>query len=557
MSKFAFVTLLLNSDYLPGTLALAQSLVQTGSTIPIVLLYSKSNTSVDVHNILRKSGYFQRFIDVDLDLFESRNNFELNELLKRSDLSHTLTKLNIWRLIDYDRLVYLDSDILISSNIDNLLTIHENLSENDIMAASDSGWPDIFNSGLFVIKPSLTVFKKLIKFYKDTDSFDGADQGLLNEYFNLQSHRMKSNWFRLPFTYNCTLNSNYEYLPAMIRFKDSIKVFHFIGLNKPWSNHNLCYSDKYIKIFNNGRDNLYQLWWNVFENVQIEEFTSVNILEISGHLQPPINIKSLSLDDDDLLADSENKSNVDETSAKCDTEITNPFLSPTKQPIGPHFPMYYYKKPNTNEIVDESSRGEAWKMAEGKVSWPKDNNDHNDKGNELVISMNPVDSYVQKNPIFPWEKKQVKKQVSRTFENALKYDPPVYSISIMNNQTGDQKKIEFEDDSNNEYNLSDAAKTKLVGFDDGEKFEEYLSKVETARYNQQRKESNISNLVTDIKKEIKLEEIFDDELGNKDVFYQESGGIDKTALCMSKEDSKVEEDIENSDNEIIGRVGTK
>jgi hypothetical protein len=39
---------------------------------------------------------------------------------------------------------------------------------------------------------------------------------------------------RLPFTFNMTANASYGYVPAYQRFKDSIRIVHFIGAHKPW-----------------------------------------------------------------------------------------------------------------------------------------------------------------------------------------------------------------------------------------------------------------------------------------------------------------------------------
>jgi glycogenin glucosyltransferase len=58
-------------------------------------------------------------------------------------------------------------------------------------------------------------------------SFDGADQGLLNMHFQ--------DWERLSFTYNCTPNSSYQYIPAYRHFQSSISMIHFIGKDKPWT----------------------------------------------------------------------------------------------------------------------------------------------------------------------------------------------------------------------------------------------------------------------------------------------------------------------------------
>jgi len=37
----------------------------------------------------------------------------------------TFSKLNIWKIVDYDKLVYLDADTIVLENIDNLFNYEE------------------------------------------------------------------------------------------------------------------------------------------------------------------------------------------------------------------------------------------------------------------------------------------------------------------------------------------------------------------------------------------------------------------------------------------------
>jgi hypothetical protein len=64
------------------------------------------------------------------------------------------------------------------------------------------GWPDIFNSGFIVLSPGEDKFSELVALSKTKGSWDGADQGLLNEWRG-------SNWNRLSFTYNTTPTAVY------------------------------------------------------------------------------------------------------------------------------------------------------------------------------------------------------------------------------------------------------------------------------------------------------------------------------------------------------------
>lgn len=49
----------------------------------------------------------------------------------------------------------------------------ELFEREELSAAPDVGWPDCFNSGVFVFKPSAETFQRLITFAQERGSFDG------------------------------------------------------------------------------------------------------------------------------------------------------------------------------------------------------------------------------------------------------------------------------------------------------------------------------------------------------------------------------------------------
>lgn len=53
------------------------------------------------------------------------------------------------------------------SNIDELF------EREELSAAPDPGWPDCFNSGVFVFSPSKETHEKLLAFCAENGSFDG------------------------------------------------------------------------------------------------------------------------------------------------------------------------------------------------------------------------------------------------------------------------------------------------------------------------------------------------------------------------------------------------
>lgn len=145
-------------------------------------------------------------------------------LIDRGDLLYAFTKINLWRLTQFNKIVYIDADVVALRAPDELFDRRASFA-----AVSDIGWPDIFNSGVMVLNPDMGTFWALQSLAASGDSFDGADQGLLNQYYE---HKK---WDRLPFTYNCTPSASYQYEPAYRYFKSRISMVHFIGQQKPWN----------------------------------------------------------------------------------------------------------------------------------------------------------------------------------------------------------------------------------------------------------------------------------------------------------------------------------
>jgi glycogenin glucosyltransferase len=145
-------------------------------------------------------------------------------LMGRPDLAFAFTKLALWRQTQFRKIVYLDADVVALRALDELFDI-----DAPFAAAPDIGWPDAFNTGVMVISPNMGDYWALKTMAAAGDSFDGADQGLLNQYYE---HR---NWHRLSFKYNCTPNAQYQWEPAYRFYKRDISAVHFIGKDKPWS----------------------------------------------------------------------------------------------------------------------------------------------------------------------------------------------------------------------------------------------------------------------------------------------------------------------------------
>ncbi|KAI0347772.1 hypothetical protein BDW22DRAFT_1349839 [Trametopsis cervina] len=224
-TPYAFVTLITSDSYLPGALALVAALKDLHPTPPTppevdfqtVCLVTPETVDVASIKLLRRA--FNIVIGVEIIEQEDERNLRL---LGRLDLSTVLTKLHIFRLTQYSKIIFLDADVLPLRPISHLFSLPHEFS-----AVPDVGWPDIFNSGVLVITPGQDKFDDLMKLQKSKGSWDGGDQGLLNEWRG-------SDWNRLSFVYNTTPTAAYTYAPAYERFGSGIAAVHFIGMEKPW-----------------------------------------------------------------------------------------------------------------------------------------------------------------------------------------------------------------------------------------------------------------------------------------------------------------------------------
>jgi len=246
----AWVTLATNDSYAVGAMVLATSLRRTDTTRKLVILTTSTISSA-------MSDAMNRVFDevVVVEPLDSGDVPHLT-LLERPELGITFTKIHCWTLTKYTKCVFLDADTLVLSNCDDLF------SREEFSAAPDAGWPDCFNSGVFVFRPNLNTFKSIVKFAGEHGSFDGGDQGLLNHYFSGWATEDIKN--HLPFTYNMCATSTYTYLPAYKFFGADVKIIHFIGTSKPW---HVIFNEQGEPVdsgYNKHTVEHLKLWWNIF-----------------------------------------------------------------------------------------------------------------------------------------------------------------------------------------------------------------------------------------------------------------------------------------------------
>ncbi|XP_039050014.1 UDP-glucuronate:xylan alpha-glucuronosyltransferase 2-like isoform X2 [Hibiscus syriacus] len=215
----AYATVLHSSEsYVCGAITLAQSLLKASTNRDLVLLLDRSITEPN-REALKAAGWQLRFIK------RIRNP----RAEKGSYNEYNYSKFRLWQMTDYDKVIFIDADILVLKNLDPLFHFPQ------MTATGNDIW--IFNSGIMVIEPSNCTFKLLMNKRKEIFSYNGGDQGFLNEVFVW--------WHRLPrrvnFLKNFWANSTVETgLKSQLFSAEPPKVYsiHYLGL-KPWH----CYRD--------------------------------------------------------------------------------------------------------------------------------------------------------------------------------------------------------------------------------------------------------------------------------------------------------------------------
>lgn len=90
------------------------------------------------------------------------------------------TKLYIFQMTEYRKVVFLDADIMVIRNMDSLFSCPG--------FCASLRHSERFNSGVMSLEPSKETFEDMMKKIKEMPSYTGGDQGFLNSYFSGFAH---------------------------------------------------------------------------------------------------------------------------------------------------------------------------------------------------------------------------------------------------------------------------------------------------------------------------------------------------------------------------------
>jgi alpha-N-acetylglucosamine transferase len=269
----AWATLLTQPGYLVGVRTLQASLQRSGSAYPLVVMVTDA---IDDRSraLLEADGCLLREVESLRPSSDIRANYA------NARFAEVWTKLAAWRLTEFERIVFMDADMLVTQNMDELFALPldpgaiaachacrcnpnhiasypatwtpSNCAYTYWDAADAHGVDPYFNGGLLVLSPDEAVFSELVGTLgavSDLSRYPFAEQDFLNEYYHQR-------WTQLPYIYNA-LKTLPQQHPLMWDGA-AVKNIHYI-IDKPWEKP-LDPADRYFE--------LNRLWWDVAANVR-------------------------------------------------------------------------------------------------------------------------------------------------------------------------------------------------------------------------------------------------------------------------------------------------
>lgn len=233
--KYCYMTVLTNERYIPGVVALKKALDRVQASFPLTVLLPDMKYNALKEEVLGYIGKETKHTSIRF-ITHKEIDFILPSVEKEYDYwKETFFKLAVMDCTEYDKIVLLDSDMLIAQNIDELFDKpHMSAVMAGISARPD--WKN-FNSGLLVIEPNHEEYLRLLSCIEPAikrrtqNGESTGDQDVFQECY--------ADWYEhkeliLSEKYNCL----YGYLDKVCIAEDcrpkDIKIVHFVGSKKPW-----------------------------------------------------------------------------------------------------------------------------------------------------------------------------------------------------------------------------------------------------------------------------------------------------------------------------------
>ncbi|VEU22913.1 DEKNAAC104255 [Brettanomyces naardenensis] len=293
-SSKIWTTLITNAKYVPGVITLDYSLKKVGSNYPLVAMYTEQLDDESIRALTRRN--------IPIRKIHQLNPVESPELSADPRFADCWSKLYIFKLVEFNRVVELDSDMVVRQNMDELMEIplgkeiafgstpacvcnpfglqhypkdwipsncsftdyHEKKKqtvdpEDDYFdckgPVAEMGLKKC-NGGLIMIEPSLENYNRILDALQDpqkTARYQFPDQELLADVF-------EDHWLCLSYVYNSL--KSFTACHKDIWDLEKIKNIHYIITPKPWNVKRGEYEDA---------TGTFVHWWDVDDERRVGE----------------------------------------------------------------------------------------------------------------------------------------------------------------------------------------------------------------------------------------------------------------------------------------------
>eukprot|EP00520_Triparma_pacifica_P012759 CAMPEP_0118633386 /NCGR_PEP_ID=MMETSP0785-20121206/968_1 /TAXON_ID=91992 /ORGANISM="Bolidomonas pacifica, Strain CCMP 1866" /LENGTH=385 /DNA_ID=CAMNT_0006524255 /DNA_START=114 /DNA_END=1268 /DNA_ORIENTATION=+ len=235
----AYFTLLTNDSYLPGVIALHQSLLKAKSKYDLHIIIpayanqddEASSITVSPSTLETLSAHSIQVHPVSTGLASQLPPGSMAPLLNQTQW----LKLELWSLTSFSRILYLDADTIITANVDELL---ESPALTKFTCVGD-----YFAGSVFLVFPSITLFNELSSKCLLGGKYLYGEQDFLNDFFRRDNAtNEETRQVLAPYNYHC-MAEDFGY-PELLRNPTmTCKIVEFASCNrdntpgvrwKPW-----------------------------------------------------------------------------------------------------------------------------------------------------------------------------------------------------------------------------------------------------------------------------------------------------------------------------------
>ncbi|KAL3427046.1 glycosyl transferase family 8 [Phlyctema vagabunda] len=307
----AWVTLLTRESYLAGAILLAHSLFKNRSEYPLLILYTPSFPAHLLGTLAQEAA----LSNAVLEPVEPLMPISKDEMtLIASRFEDTWTKLRVFEMIAWDRLIFLDADMLVLRNMDELFDMqlppgglaanHACVCNLDRDQWADPDWTEqncaftgsvhpaalfnppvvpalddakgkpthrLLNSGLFIFEPTPELWDDMVGFMRQRTellkTMKFPDQDFLAEFF-------KGRWKSVGWQYNAL--KTWRYWHTDMWRDEEVRNLHYI-VDKPWTRR--IGSDGVAGYLGHDGET-HRWWWREFESWKSERKGETEILSM-------------------------------------------------------------------------------------------------------------------------------------------------------------------------------------------------------------------------------------------------------------------------------------